>query len=50
MYYYWRRKGVRPSVFYNMSHGEKIVVRAFYEYEIKERSKRKSYCPLLGEE
>lgn len=37
MYYYWNKNGMRPSVFYNMSQGEKLVVRAFFEYEIEKK-------------
>lgn len=48
MYYYWSRKGVRPSVFYNMPQGEKTVIRAFYEHEIKEKDTNGNMCPLLG--
>lgn len=33
MYYYWTEKGIRPSVFYNIPEREKLVIRAFYEYE-----------------
>lgn len=35
LYYYWVTKGIRPSVFAMMPQGEKIVIRAFYEEEIK---------------
>lgn len=50
MYYYWSRKGIRPSEFYNMRLGELIVVRAFYEEEIREKERRAkagTYCPYL---
>jgi hypothetical protein len=33
MYYYWTRHGIRPSVFFNMPIGERIVIRGFYEHE-----------------
>ena len=33
MYYYWSRHAIRPSVFYNMPPGEKLMIRAFYEQE-----------------
>lgn len=39
MYYYWRHGRVRPSVFYNMAAGEKMVIRAFFEQEIEDRNK-----------
>ena len=29
MYYYWTRHGIRPSVFYGMPPGERLVIRAF---------------------
>lgn len=37
MYYYWTEKGIRPSVFYNIPEREKLVIRAFYEYEQSEK-------------
>lgn len=49
MYYYWSRKGIRPSVFHNMSPGELTVVQAFYEKEIEEKNKLANSgqpCPL----
>jgi hypothetical protein len=46
MYYYWKNGRVRPSVFYNMAKGEQLVIRAFYELEIKE-PKPNTGCPLL---
>lgn len=39
MYYYWKEKGIRPSVFYSMPIGERLVVQAFYENEIEEKNK-----------
>lgn len=51
MYYYWRRKGIRPSVFYSMPKGELTVIQAFYEKEIEDRDKvlketeGKVFCP-----
>ena len=33
LYYYWTRHGIRPSVLYNMPLGERMVIRAFYEFE-----------------
>lgn len=38
MYYYWTRHAIRPSVFYNMLPGEKLMIRAFYEQERQEVS------------
>lgn len=52
MYYYWRQKGIRPSVFYAMPKGELTVVQAFYEQEIAEKNEMikqaqgKAMCPL----
>lgn len=49
-YYYWSRKGIRPSVFSNMSYEEKLVIRAFFEIEVEEiekRSKAGVVCPQL---
>lgn len=50
MYYYWSRKGIRPSEIYNMPFGERLVVRAFYEEEIREKeriAKAGAACPVL---
>lgn len=38
MYYYWKHKGISPSVFYRMPRGELTVVQAFYEKELEERN------------
>ncbi|WP_169823845.1 hypothetical protein [Clostridium carboxidivorans] len=38
MYYYWVHHGIRPSVFYNIPEREKVVIRAFYEYELKQKN------------
>lgn len=52
MYFYWKHKGIRPSVFYSMPRGELTVVQAFYEKEQEERneaikkSQGKAICPL----
>ena len=52
MYYYWKHRGIRPSVFYSMPRGELTVIQAFYEYEVKElndlmeSAKGKAVCPL----
>lgn len=50
MYYYWKTKGIRPFVFYNMSAGEKLFVRACYELEIEEETKKPNQgkCPFSG--
>lgn len=39
MYYYWSRKGIRPSVFHSMPIGEKTVIMAFYQLEIEQKKK-----------
>lgn len=36
MYYYWTRHGIRPSVFWAMPPGERLVIRAFFEHEREE--------------
>ena len=52
MYYYWKNRGISPSVFYNMPKGELTVIRAFYEREIEDKvemikkSEGKAVCPL----
>lgn len=33
MYYYWTRHGIRPSVIFGMPPGERLMIRAFFEYE-----------------
>lgn len=37
MYYYWKHKGIMPSVFYAIPKGELTVIRAFYERELAEK-------------
>ncbi|MCT4605859.1 MAG: hypothetical protein N4A64_07100 [Marinisporobacter sp.] len=39
LYYYWKTKGIRPSVLYNMPRGEMILLMAFYEKEMEELEK-----------
>ncbi|RLP95771.1 hypothetical protein D9545_16020 [Geobacillus stearothermophilus] len=34
MYWYWKKKGIRPSVFYQIPYGELTIIRAFYELEV----------------
>ncbi|WP_165000430.1 hypothetical protein [Anaerophilus nitritogenes] len=36
IYYFWKTKGIRPSVIYNMPRGELILLMAFYEKEMQE--------------
>ena len=53
MYYYWKHRGIRPSVFYSMPRGELMVLQAFYNREIEERneaiknSEGKAVCPIM---
>ncbi|MBD8500742.1 MULTISPECIES: hypothetical protein [Paenibacillus] len=39
LYYYWSRKGIRPSIIQSMSAGERHLIRAFFEMELEERHK-----------
>ncbi|WP_442601724.1 hypothetical protein [Paenibacillus sp. KN14-4R] len=39
LYYYWSRKGIRPSEIHNMPAGERHLLRVFYEMELEEREK-----------
>ena len=36
MYYYWKKKGIRPSLFYAMDKGELKLIEAFFALEIEE--------------
>jgi hypothetical protein len=47
MYYYWKEKGILPSVLYNLPSGELMVIRAFYEREIEEKHKNPPICPFM---
>ena len=38
MYFYWKHKGIRPSVFYSMPRGELMVIQAFFERETEEHN------------
>ena len=40
MFYVWNKGGIRPSEFYKMPAGEKMVLSAFYEFEVDEQKKR----------
>lgn len=40
MYYAWSKHGIKPSEIYNMSHGEKSLIRAFYIIEMEQRKVR----------
>jgi len=42
LYYYWVKRGIRPSVFASMPYGERMVVRAFYEREIADIIRKSS--------
>ena len=39
MYYAWVRHHIPPKDFYNMSDGEKTIIRAFCEMEIESSKK-----------
>lgn len=39
MYYYWKKRGIRPSVFYSMPRGELAVIQAFYQRELEDQAK-----------
>lgn len=41
MFYCWDKGGIRPTTFYNMDIGEKMVLCAFYEFEIDQQNKQK---------
>lgn len=41
MYWYWTKKGIRPSVFYSMPRGELRLIQAFFELEMEEDVKRR---------
>ena len=47
MYFYWTRKGIRPSFFYELPKGELALIRAFYEEYVEELSKNESMCPMM---
>ncbi|MED4973649.1 MULTISPECIES: hypothetical protein [Geobacillus thermoleovorans group] len=40
MYWYWKKKAIRPSVFYQIPYGELTIIRAFYELEIEEENEK----------
>jgi hypothetical protein len=52
MYWYWKKKGIRPSVFYSMPRGELTVIQAFHIKEVEEhnevmkQAEGKAVCPL----
>lgn len=39
MYYLFKEKNILPNIYYNLREGEKIVVRAFFEYDMDLRTK-----------
>lgn len=50
-YYYWKSKGIRPSVIYNMPRGEQLFVMACFELEMEEKKKlyeKGLSCPFAG--
>ncbi|MCW0824694.1 hypothetical protein OKS01_10525 [Clostridioides difficile] len=52
MYYYWKKKGIRPSLFYTMDKGELKLIEAFFALEIEEEVEKMKHrygvCPLTG--
>ncbi|MCC0694239.1 hypothetical protein [Clostridioides sp. ES-S-0048-02] len=52
MYYYWKTKGIRPSLFYAMDKGELKIIEAFFALEIEEEVEKMKHgygvCPLTG--
>lgn len=52
MYWYWKKRGIRPSVFYSMPRGELTVIQAFHQKEVEEyneamkQAEGKAVCPL----
>lgn len=49
MYYCWAHFGMKPSEFDQMPTGEKVIIRAFYEYRISEYEElmKKSVLPTF---
>lgn len=53
MYWYWKKKGIRPSFFFDLPKGERTIIHAFFEEELKEESERMksleggSVCPRM---
>ena len=41
MYYLFKEKNILPGEYYNLSLGEKLVIRAFFEFDMDIRSKNK---------
>ncbi len=48
MYYFWKTKGMLPSVYNELPYGEHKILKVFYEMEIKEEPRGHNTCPLLG--
>lgn len=40
MYYLFKEKDILPNIYYNLREGEKIVVRAFFEYDMDIRKEQ----------
>ena len=53
MYWYWKKNGIRPSVFYTMPRGELILIQEFFKMELEEeQEKREAFeknpvCPAM---
>lgn len=41
MYYLFMEKNLLPGDYYNLKEGEKMVIRAFYEFTMEQRMVRK---------
>lgn len=41
MYWYWKKKGIRPSVFYTMPKGELKLIQGFFRMELEEEIKKR---------
>lgn len=37
MYYLFNEKNILPGQYYNLPYGEKVVVRAFFEFDMEQR-------------
>lgn len=41
MYYLFKEKNILPGTYYNLSEGEKRIIRAFFEFDMETRSKER---------
>lgn len=47
MYWYWTRKGIRPSEFNKIPPGELTIIRGFFELEIEEENEKRKSGSLM---